>query len=235
MAKSTQINRVAAGKREAPKVTKLRYGSNGHPTPPRTTIEGGDPSSIKDRTAPLSSRLLMLSMVDSDTYRTCPCRSCPTSTIPCRPSTSTTTSPASRIPTKLRRFKYNTSVEIVFQSTALLQSDSNPIHLHGYDFFVLAQGLGNFNPKRDYKKFNYHNPQLRNTVQVPRTGWAAVRFVTDNPGMSYLHCHFEFHIVMGMATAFIVENGPTPETSLPPPPPEFKRCSTVPMVSSAYL
>ncbi|KAG2563838.1 laccase-19 [Panicum virgatum] len=126
--------------------------------------------------------------------------------------------------TKLRRFRYNTSVEIVFQSTALLQSDSNPMHLHGYDFFVLAQGLGNFNPKRDVKKFNYHNPQLRNTVQVPRTGWAAVRFVTDNPGMWYLHCHFEFHIAMGMATAFIVENGPTPETSLPPPPPEFKRC-----------
>lgn len=84
--------------------------------------------------------------------------------------------------TKLRRFKYNTSVEIVFQSTALLQSDSNPMHLHGYDFFVLAQGLGNFDPKKDVKKFNYHNPQLRNTVQVPRTGWAAVRFVTDNPG-----------------------------------------------------
>ncbi|EMS55299.1 Laccase-19 [Triticum urartu] len=124
--------------------------------------------------------------------------------------------------TKLRRFRYNTSVEIIFQSTALLQSDSNPMHLHGYDFFVLATGLGNYNPKTDPKKFNYHNPQLRNTVHVPRTGWAVVRFVTDNPGMWYLHCHFEFHIIMGMATAFIVENGPTPETSLPPPPPEFK-------------
>ncbi|XP_037410240.1 laccase-19-like [Triticum dicoccoides] len=126
--------------------------------------------------------------------------------------------------TKLRRFRYNTSVEIIFQSTALLQSDSNPMHLHGYDFFVLATGLGNYNPMTDPKKFNYHNPQLRNTVHVPRTGWAVVRFVTDNPGMWYLHCHFEFHIIMGMATAFIVENGPTPETSLPPPPPEFKRC-----------
>jgi laccase len=128
--------------------------------------------------------------------------------------------------TKLRRFRYNTSVEIIFQSTALLQSDSNPMHLHGYDFFVLAMGLGNYNPKTDPKKFNYHNPQLRNTVQVPRTGWAAVRFVTDNPGMWYLHCHFEFHIIMGMATAFIVEDGPTPETSLPPPPPEFKKCGS---------
>ncbi|BAF28716.1 laccase-19 precursor [Oryza sativa Japonica Group] len=126
--------------------------------------------------------------------------------------------------TKLKRFKYNTSVEIIFQSTTLMQSDSNPMHLHGYDVFLLAQGLGNFNAKRDVRKFNYHNPQLRNTVQVPRGGWAAIRFVTDNPGMWYLHCHFEFHIIMGMATAFIVEDGPTPETSLPPPPPEFKRC-----------
>ncbi|KAF6982847.1 LOW QUALITY PROTEIN: hypothetical protein CFC21_001180 [Triticum aestivum] len=128
--------------------------------------------------------------------------------------------------TKLRRFRYNTSVEIIFQSTALLQSDSNPMHLHGYDFFVLAMGIGNYDSKTDPKKFNYHNPQLRNTVQVPRTGWAAVRFVTDNPGMWYLHYHFEFHIIMGMATAFIVENGPTPETSLPPPPLEFKRCGS---------
>uniref|UniRef100_A0A0D9XR10 Laccase n=1 Tax=Leersia perrieri TaxID=77586 RepID=A0A0D9XR10_9ORYZ len=126
--------------------------------------------------------------------------------------------------TRLRRFRYNSSVEIVFQSTTLLQSDSNPMHLHGYDVFVLAQGLGNFNPRRDVSKFNYYNPQLRNTVQVPRGGWAAVRFLADNPGMWYLHCHFEFHIIMGMATAFIVEDGPTPETSLPPPPPEFKRC-----------
>ncbi|KAG2558957.1 putative laccase-18 [Panicum virgatum] len=127
---------------------------------------------------------------------------------------------------RLRRFKYNTSVEIVFQSTALLQSDPNPMHLHGYDFFVLAQGLGNFDPKKDPKKFNYYNPQLRNTVHVPRVGWVAIRFVTDNPGMWYLHCHFEFHIVMGMAMAFIVEDGPTPETSLPPPPAGFQRCGT---------
>ncbi|CAL4990214.1 unnamed protein product [Urochloa decumbens] len=127
---------------------------------------------------------------------------------------------------RLRRFKYNASVEIVFQSTAMLQSDPNPMHLHGHDFFVLAQGLGNFDPVKDVKKFNYYNPQLRNTVHVPRVGWTAIRFVADNPGMWYVHCHFEFHIVMGMATAFIVEDGPTPETSLPPPPADFRRCGT---------
>jgi laccase len=85
---------------------------------------------------------------------------------------------------RVRRFKYNASVEIVFQSTALLQSDPNPMHLHGHDFFVLAQGLGNFDHKKDVKKFNYHNPQIRNTVHVPRVGWTAIRFVADNPGMS---------------------------------------------------
>lgn len=49
--------------------------------------------------------------------------------------------------TKLRRFKYNTSVEIVFQSTALLKSDCDPIHLRGYDFFVLTQGSTTSTPR----------------------------------------------------------------------------------------
>jgi laccase len=48
--------------------------------------------------------------------------------------------------------------------------------------FVLAQGLGNYDPVRDLAKYNLVDPPLRNTVLVPRIGWAAVRFVTDNPG-----------------------------------------------------
>lgn len=81
-----------------------------------------------------------------------------------------------------RRFRYGTVVDIVFQGTAIMQSDSNPMHLHGHDMFVLAQGLGNYDPVRDLAKYNLVDPPLRNTVLVPRIGWAAVRFVTDNPG-----------------------------------------------------
>ncbi len=37
-------------------------------------------------------------------------------------------------------------------------------------------------------------------------------------GIWYFHCHYEFHISMGMTALFIVEDGPTLATSLPPPP-----------------
>ncbi|OEL12926.1 Laccase-15 [Dichanthelium oligosanthes] len=84
--------------------------------------------------------------------------------------------------TVARRFQYGATVEVVFQSTSLLQSDSNPMHLHGHDVFVLAQGLGNYDPERDMASYNLVDPPVRNTVLVPRLGWVAVRFVADNPG-----------------------------------------------------
>ncbi|KAM0825026.1 hypothetical protein ACQ4PT_069830 [Festuca glaucescens] len=124
-----------------------------------------------------------------------------------------------------RRFRYNATVEVVFQSTAMMQSDSNPMHLHGHDFFVLAQGHGNYDAARDARSYNLVDPPVKNTVHVPRLGWAAIRFVADNPGSWFLHCHFEYHIAPGMATVVVVENGPTPETTLPPPPTDLTKCS----------
>ncbi|KAG9151813.1 hypothetical protein Leryth_002096 [Lithospermum erythrorhizon] len=125
---------------------------------------------------------------------------------------------------KVRKFKYNSTVEIVFQNTALGTIENHPIHLHGYDFHILAQGFGNYDPTRDQQTFNLVNPQLRNTVAVPIGGWAVVRFRASNPGVWFMHCHLEVHVPWGLASVFIVENGPTPETSLIPPPPDFPEC-----------
>nr|CAB3459825.1 unnamed protein product [Digitaria exilis] len=127
--------------------------------------------------------------------------------------------------TLARWFRYGSAVEIVFQSTAMLQGDSNPMHLHGHDMFVLAQGAGNYDEARDVPKYNLVNPPRKNTVVVPNLGWVAVRFVADNPGVWYMHCHYEFHLAMGMTAVFIVEDGPTANTSLPPPPVGFPTCS----------
>ena len=43
-------------------------------------------------------------------------------------------------------------------------------------------------------------------------------FPTIYAGIWLVHCHIEAHLPWGMAMAFEVENGPTPETTLPPPP-----------------
>ncbi|GMJ12144.1 laccase 7 [Hibiscus trionum] len=126
--------------------------------------------------------------------------------------------------TKVAKLKFNSVVEIIFQNTNILGPENHPMHLHGFDFFILAQGFGNYNPKTDRKKFNLINPQIRNTVAVPVGGWAVIRFVANNPGVWILHCHLDMHLPVGLATAFMVENGPTPDTTLPPPPADLPRC-----------
>ena len=63
-----------------------------------------------------------------------------------------------------------------------MQGDSNPMHLHGHDMFVLAQGVGNFDAAKDRARYNLVDPPLKNTVVVPNLGWVAIRFVADNPG-----------------------------------------------------
>ncbi|XP_062183533.1 laccase-15-like [Phragmites australis] len=131
--------------------------------------------------------------------------------------------PTSKV-TMARRFRHGTVVEVVFQSTGLMQGDSNPMHLHGHDMFVLAQGLGNYDAAKDVARYNLVNPLVKNTVLVPNLGWLALRFVADNPGVWFMHCHYEFHLSMGMAAVFVVEDGPTLDTSLPPPPVDFPTC-----------
>lgn len=84
--------------------------------------------------------------------------------------------------TRVKRLPYNSTVEIVLQNTAILGTENHPIHLHGFNFFVLAQGFGNFNRARDARLFNLVNPQERNTIGVPVGGWAVIRFRADNPG-----------------------------------------------------
>ncbi|KAF5192150.1 Laccase [Thalictrum thalictroides] len=70
----------------------------------------------------------------------------------------------------------------VLKDTTLGAAENHPMHFHGFDFYVLAQGFGNYDPVNDPKKFNLVNPQKRNTIAVPIGGWAVIRFRADNPG-----------------------------------------------------
>ncbi|XP_008785461.1 laccase-24-like [Phoenix dactylifera] len=126
--------------------------------------------------------------------------------------------------TKLKKLKYNSTVEMVLQNTAILGVENHPMHLHGFNFFVLAQGYGNYNATTAVKRYNLVDPQVRNTIGVPAGGWTVIRFTANNPGVWIMHCHLDAHLSIGLAMAFEVENGPTPETTLPPPPPDFPSC-----------
>lgn len=84
---------------------------------------------------------------------------------------------------RLSKVAFNSTVELVLQDTNLLSVESHPFHLHGYNFFVVGTGVGNFDPEKDPAGFNLVDPPERNTVGVPTGGWTAIRFRADNPGM----------------------------------------------------
>lgn len=88
-----------------------------------------------------------------------------------------------RFGTKLYKLKFGSTVQIVLQDTGIFSTEDHPIHLHGYHFFVVGEGFGNFNPQTDPSRFNLVDPPVRNTIDVPVGGWAVIRFVADNPGM----------------------------------------------------
>ncbi|XP_037414794.1 laccase-8-like [Triticum dicoccoides] len=131
--------------------------------------------------------------------------------------------PGIRKATSVKRVNHSDVVEVVLQSQAYssaLGTENHPIHLHGFNFFVLAQGLGRFDLNATY---NLVNPRVRNTVIVPGGGWTVIRFVANNPGMWFMHCHLDAHLPLGLAMVFEVLNGPAPNI-LPPPPEDFPKC-----------
>ncbi|KAJ4849170.1 Laccase-17 [Turnera subulata] len=126
--------------------------------------------------------------------------------------------------TKVVVLPFNASVELVLQDTSIIGAESHPLHLHGFNFFVVGQGFGNFNSKKDPAKFNLIDPAERNTVGVPSGGWVAIRFLADNPGVWFMHCHLEVHTSWGLKMAWVVNDGKKPNQKLPPPPSDLPKC-----------
>ncbi|KAI7708666.1 Laccase-3 [Hortaea werneckii] len=84
----------------------------------------------------------------------------------------------------------------------------HPIHLHGHDFFVVAQGTGLYNSNVE---LNLENPPRRDVAMMPWDprrglgGHLVLAFYTDNPGVWLAHCHVGWHVAMGFALQ-IIEN-----------------------------
>ncbi|KAK1293337.1 Laccase-17 [Acorus calamus] len=126
--------------------------------------------------------------------------------------------------TKLVVLPFNATVELVMQDTSILGAESHPLHLHGFNFYVVGQGFRNYDSVKDPLTFNLIDPVERNTVNVPSGGWVAIRFIADNPGVWFMHCHLEVHTSWGLRMAWLVLNGKRPNEKLPPPPFDLPRC-----------
>jgi laccase len=82
--------------------------------------------------------------------------------------------------TRLSVLEYGSNVQLIIQDTGTIGTENHPIHLHGFNFYVVASGVGNYDPTT--AKLNLVDPPSRNTIGVPVGGWAAIRFTADNPG-----------------------------------------------------
>ncbi|GER55821.1 laccase [Striga asiatica] len=131
---------------------------------------------------------------------------------------------ATTVATKVYRLPYGSTVQVVLQDTGIIAPENHPVHLHGFNFFAVGKGLGNFNPNTDPKNFNLVDPVERNTIGVPSGGWVAIRFTADNPGVWFMHCHLEVHTTWGLKMAFLVDNGKGPNQSIFPPPKDLPKC-----------
>ncbi|KAG0595723.1 hypothetical protein M758_UG191900 [Ceratodon purpureus] len=126
--------------------------------------------------------------------------------------------------TKVVVLNFGETVELVLQGTAILEYDIHPFHLHGYNFYIVGEGYGNYDPLLDPLTFNLIDPPQRNTAGVPAGGWIAIRWTANNPGVWLLHCHLEMHLSWGMEMAFVVRNGVRLNETLLPPPPDYPHC-----------
>ncbi|MBA0846015.1 hypothetical protein Goarm_023408 [Gossypium armourianum] len=137
--------------------------------------------------------------------------------------------------TKVKVLEYGEEVEIVFQSTNLLNaSDEHSMYIHGHKFYVLGEGYGNFNSTRDTETYNLVDPPYLSTASLPVKGWLTIRFKANNPaGVWAMHCQEGRHLIWGMNTVLIVKNGSNPETSIRTPPPNMPSCASYPSIHKA--
>ncbi|KAJ4431322.1 hypothetical protein ANN_19919 [Periplaneta americana] len=105
---------------------------------------------------------------------------------------------------------------------------SHPFHLHGYAFYVMAEGqyTNGLTVQDVYKNMTSQvlmqstAPIQKDTLAVPSNGYAIIKFRADNPGYWFYHCHFMYHIATGMGVVFKVGQA----ADLPPVPTGFPKC-----------
>ncbi|PCG96276.1 Multicopper oxidase, type 2 [Penicillium occitanis (nom. inval.)] len=113
-------------------------------------------------------------------------------------------------------FGKNETIRLYVRNFAPL---AHPMHLHGHNFWVLAQGKGDW----DGTITRPTNPQMRD-VQIVERGfpyepaYIVIEYKADNPGIWPFHCHVAWHVSDGLYINLIenpdlIQNRSIPYTS----------------------
>lgn len=93
-------------------------------------------------------------------------------------------------------FGNNASVRIIVHNEF---PASHPMHLHGHNFNVLAEGVGTWDGTITHQS----NTQRRDVQLVQpgfptSPGYLVLQYQTDNPGVWPFHCHIAWHVSAGL-------------------------------------
>ncbi|KAJ7018956.1 Fet3 protein [Mycena alexandri] len=92
-------------------------------------------------------------------------------------------------------------IDILVQNA---DAGAHPFHIHGHKFQIIERS-SNFssNDPSVLTHANLKNPLPRDTILIDAGGSARLRFVADNPGTWFFHCHIEWHLEAGFAVQLI--------------------------------
>lgn len=82
------------------------------------------------------------------------------------------------------------------------------MHLHGHDFYILAQGTGTYSSSTN---LSLTNPPRRDVAMLPASGYLVIAFLTDNPGAWLMHCHIGWHTEEGFALQLVERMSEIPD------------------------
>ncbi|KAJ5633512.1 ferro-O2-oxidoreductase [Penicillium herquei] len=111
---------------------------------------------------------------------------------------------------------HNAVVEIVLENQ---DTGSHPFHLHGHAFQLVTRypsygaDFYDYSAGTTFATYNSSNetitssfptyPARRDTLVLPPGGYFVIRFVADNPGVWFFHCHIDWHLAQGLAMTFV--------------------------------
>ncbi|GAM85433.1 hypothetical protein ANO11243_034400 [Dothideomycetidae sp. 11243] len=112
-------------------------------------------------------------------------------------------------------FGSNSSIRLVVYN--YFQYGPHPMHMHGHNYFVLAEGTGTW----DGHITNAANPQRRDTQLVapaPAAGvpsYIVLQILADNPGVWPFHCHIAWHVSGGLYVNLLERPADITESNMP--------------------
>ncbi|TVY83153.1 oxidoreductase ptaK [Lachnellula suecica] len=93
-------------------------------------------------------------------------------------------------------FGTNSSVRLIITNSITV---SHPMHFHGHNFWILAEGNGNWdgtitNPSNPIRRDSF----LMGASNAVGPAYTVIEYISDNPGVWPLHCHVAGHSSTGL-------------------------------------